>query len=173
MESVVSLRLSTQRIQDRHFHDNIELIYVIEGQLAVTLAGMTSLLGPEDFMVINPNDIHEVHSYEKVFFAEITIDYAAASRCFDHHRLAFSCNSSEQPSHYYDGLRQIIRRLLGYSQSVLKQDRLMKEALGNELLYILIQHFLAAKAPAADGNVLPAQGEARVHSLLQYIMANY
>lgn len=124
-------------------------------------------------MVINPNDIHEVHSYEKVFFAEITIDYAAASRCFDHHRLAFSCNSSEQPSHYYDGLRQIIRRLLGYSQSVLKQDSLMKEALGNELIYILIQHFLAAKAPAADGNVLPAQGEARVHSLLQYIMANY
>lgn len=173
MESLIHLQLSMERVQEKHSHENIELIYIIEGQLCITCSESTSVLGPEDFIIINPNEVHEFHSYEKVFAAAITIGYDAAARCFDHHRLAFSCNSTDHTSRYYNELRQIIRRLLGYSQSALKQDSLMKEALGYELLYKLISRFLAPKKDAHSRSPLPDGRTARSHSLLQYITANY
>lgn len=173
MESLISLLLSMDRVQEKHFHENIELIYVIEGQMYITLGTATTLLGPEDFIVINPNEIHEFHAYEKIFSAIITIDYATAAKCFDHHKLAFDCNSQDHTSRYYDEIRNIIRRLLGYSQSSLKQDLLMTESLGYELLYTLINRFLTEKKDKNNDNALLAGSSTRTHSLLQYITANY
>lgn len=44
-----------------HFHNELEILYVLSGRMGVMLAGSNYLLKQEDFSVFNPFEIHEMY----------------------------------------------------------------------------------------------------------------
>lgn len=59
----------TARFRDRdfnsHFHRNNEILFIMEGQVELTVNGKTELLDQEDFAMILSNQVHEIHSLGK------------------------------------------------------------------------------------------------------------
>lgn len=50
---------------DSHFHRNNEILFIVEGQVELTVNGRTDLLDQEDFAMILSNQVHEIHSLGK------------------------------------------------------------------------------------------------------------
>ena len=46
-----------------HYHENIELLYCVEGELEVTLSKTTVILNPGDFLYLAPNTLHATSSH--------------------------------------------------------------------------------------------------------------
>lgn len=46
-------------ITSPHFHDGLEIMYILSGRIAVMQTGKNYLLGPEDLIVFNPFEYHE------------------------------------------------------------------------------------------------------------------
>lgn len=45
-----------------HFHSEMEILYVLSGRIAVIGSGYNYVLGPEDFIVLNPYEHHELYA---------------------------------------------------------------------------------------------------------------
>lgn len=45
-----------------HFHNEMEILYVLSGRIAVIGSGYNYVLGPEDFIVLNPYEHHELYA---------------------------------------------------------------------------------------------------------------
>lgn len=46
-------------VENTHFHDELEILYVLSGRIAVMLTGNNFVLGPEELVVFNPFEHHE------------------------------------------------------------------------------------------------------------------
>ena len=62
-----------------HFHQDIELLYVLEGSLDVIAGEETVHLKEEDIFVINANKHHILKGSENVLFLQISILYQTVS----------------------------------------------------------------------------------------------
>lgn len=51
-------------ISEPHFHEELEMMYVLSGRVAVMNTGVNYVLGPEDFVVFNPFEYHEMYREE-------------------------------------------------------------------------------------------------------------
>ena len=60
----VPLNLSINRLGNvgRHWHQSLEIVFVVHGDVTVKLSDKTHNLSVGDVMLINPNEIHELHS---------------------------------------------------------------------------------------------------------------
>ena len=60
----VPLNLSINRLGNvgRHWHQSLEIVFVVHGDVTVKLSDETHNLSVGDVMLINPNGIHELHS---------------------------------------------------------------------------------------------------------------
>lgn len=65
-----------------HFHKNYELVYVLKGEVELTLNGSKILLKEEDFALVLPNEFHSYHSPDNsyvwigVFSADFVGEFA-------------------------------------------------------------------------------------------------
>ena len=50
---------------DSHFHLNNEILFMVEGQVSLTVNGKTELLVQGDFAMILSNEVHQIHSLGK------------------------------------------------------------------------------------------------------------
>ena len=104
-----------------HFHGELELVYVLEGQLQLTLGSAVYTMEQEDICIIPPNCIHNLftHTHSKTVVAKI---YSTGD--FDHIRLAESILSPGFP--VYEELKESLlsmmeennRKQSGYELSV-------------------------------------------------------
>ena len=62
-----------------HFHQDIELLYVLEGSLDVIAGEETVHLKEEDIFVINANKHHILKGSENVLFLQLSILYQVVS----------------------------------------------------------------------------------------------
>ena len=72
VRSIPHLPIYCDRYEDyrqfspRHWHDHIEIIYVVSGSLQVVCGENEYTLKENEFFVINSNKIHGTQSYERV-----------------------------------------------------------------------------------------------------------
>ncbi len=45
-----------------HFHSEMEILYVLSGRIAIIGSGYNYVLEPEDFIVLNPYEHHELYA---------------------------------------------------------------------------------------------------------------
>lgn len=69
---------------EMHFHQNLELIYVISGKLRCNIGGREDVLAPDDFALCLSNEIHSLHPdsdtvyWVGVFSEDFVPEFAAA-----------------------------------------------------------------------------------------------
>ncbi len=109
----VGLEIRKQVEKREHFHQDIELIYVLDGSMTVEIGDQKSELKTEDVLVINANKKHDLKSQDKdLLYLRLGIAYPIVSDIFQSVDIIFWCDSSKENDQRYDEVRKALKGLL-------------------------------------------------------------
>lgn len=161
------------RESGEHFHQDIELLYVMEGTLDVTLGEQTIHMQSEDILVVNANKKHSVKGSDNILLAQLMIEYHMVSDVFQSMNVIFWCDSTKDESERYEELRKVLKNLLnqhlstGGNTASFGYISLCYRVLDMLACYFLVQ---TADKEFADEN---DKFDERIQQINNYIRANY
>lgn len=156
-----------------HFHQEIELLFVLEGSLDVTIGSNVTHMEAEDILVINANKKHSLRGSEDILFARLYITYQLVSDIFQSTDIIFWCDSTKENSDRYEELRDTLKKLLNHYLST--QGGVVNFghiALCYQVMDILAVHFLV-KAGDKNIDLDKNKFENRIFQINNYMRANY
>lgn len=171
-ENIVRCQFSTKKVKEMHFHQDIEIIYVLDGRLEVAYEESCHFLNTDDFLLINANVRHEYHSEGDVLLGSVFIDYTMLTEIFSGEQLFFLCDSTEEKSESYDKMRYYIRQIFNYYQTAEGQGILLKNSIYYQLIYLVTTDFIVKKGMSRYDSLRGIHDE-RLNEILSFIMTNY
>ena len=102
------------REEREHFHQDIELLFVLEGTLDVAMGEQTTHMQPEDILVINANKRHCLKGSPDILFARLYITYQLVSDIFESTDIIFWCDSTKGDTDRYREMRETLKKLLNH-----------------------------------------------------------
>lgn len=161
------------REEKEHFHQDIELIYVLAGCMEVNMDGHKIKMAEGDVLIINANKRHYLKSYGQVLYARLMILYELVSDILNNFDLTFICNSAENTDPAYEGLCRLMQQLLGHFLSNKgKKADFAYISLCYQILDYICTHFLIRSA-SETGDSESDKYRQRLHQIENYIRANY
>lgn len=167
------IRLFMHKLGDvsRHWHESLELLFVLAGEVTVLTGGKQTLLSMDDMLLINSNTVHELHSESCVLIAvQIKLSKFELPEAV-REGLYFCCDSTgEGGRESFMKLKQIITSMLRIDGPSDGAAIFRGRALAFELLGELVQNFKVDK-PVTELNT--HKHLERLNHILQYINDNY
>lgn len=167
------IRLFMHKLGDvsRHWHESLELLFVLAGDVTVLTGDQQTTLQTDDMLLINSNVIHELHSEGCVLIAvQIKLSKFDLPQPLPD-TLYFDCNSITQPiPERFETLKQIITSMLQIDTATDTTTLFRGRALAYELLSELVQNFKAEK-PVVEMNT--HKHLERLNHILRYINEHY
>lgn len=167
------IRLFMHKLGDvaRHWHESLELLFVLAGKVTVLAGDLQATLNPDDMLLINSNVIHELHSEDCVLIA-VQIKLSKFDLPPDLlQSLYFDCNSQTAASQgLFHSIKRIIASMLQVNAAGNDSTLFRNRSLAYELLSELVQHFKAEK-PSAESNT--HKHLERLNNILRYIGEHY
>ena len=155
-----------------HFHQDIEVLYVLEGSLKLFVGHQEIFLRENDIYVINANKIHSLCSEAPVLLIKLSITYRLISDVFVNEPLLFLCDSTAESGDKYQRLRACMNQLLRfYLDNQGNSASFRYIALGYEVLDCLTSDFLV-REPKKAVDIYEKIDE-RLDEINNYIRANY
>lgn len=154
-----------------HWHLNLELIQVLEGNISATVDGEFYSLNPGALLLINTNTVHQLDSLGSVSIVlQISPDLFSLTG-EKASSLSFECNSSVDlyPDRYRT-LRTIIARLIENNASVDAGTQYRNNAMYQMLAGELMTNF---RCVASDSVQIKRKYASRMTDILEYIEAHY
>lgn len=159
--------------EKEHFHQDLELIYILDGSLVLTADHSVTNLEREDLFLINANKKHFCQGIGNLLFIKFHIDYAMISDMLGKKNLIFWCDSTRDDNSRYEELRRVLR-------SILKHYLNLKNGLGNfehillcyHMASILTAYFMIHASSEGDGGE-QIRVEDRVEVINRYVDDNY
>lgn len=159
--------------ESEHFHQDIELLYVMEGALTVTAGEKTTKLEQEDILVINANKKHSLQGTADVLYLSLSITYQLVSDIFQSVDIFFWCDSTKEENQCYDELRAVLKQLLSRYLStnggIISFGHI---SLCYKVMDLLAANFLVQTADKEYGSV-QERFDDRITQINNYIRANY
>ncbi len=151
-----------------HWHNSLELLFVVSGSVSITVAGHIHVLSEGDVILINANDPHELNA-DNCIMAAVQIKLSLFDeRVVRRSDLYFHCNSATDPDH--PGLPQLKRLVAQFVKIYADGDEgkmLRAKALSYSLMAELMTFFRAERAQAEQKHT-PHQYE-RITRIVNYI----
>lgn len=169
---IVNCRFSTVKKKNIHLHQDIEIIYVLDGFLHVITENEQIGLGVDEFVLINSNVRHESYAEGKVLFAGLFIDYAQLTELFNGEHVYFLCNSTKEKSDRYDLLRSYFRTIFSYYQTNEGPGNLIRTGTAYQMLYVIASSFIVRKG-MKQYETLRGFSDERMNEIMNYLMTNY
>ncbi|WHY69038.1 helix-turn-helix domain-containing protein [Neobacillus sp. SuZ13] len=171
---LITVSVMSNKSNLEHAHREIELIYVIKGQLQVKIKGNTYHLDKADFILVNSNDFHSFQSEKDNLFIVFHFNYLELSSLLAQKNLLFTCNSVEQGESPNQELRIIVEELL----SVYMQQRHDSEVESLEKTFKLISflklHYLKSTNQFEIQSYSTSKGQNdRLLEIIEYMQSNY
>ncbi len=172
-EEKLRLEVLNRAEEKEHFHQDIELVFVLEGELDIFIGGQKIHMEADDVFLINAAKHHAFKSSGNILYAKISIVYAIFSDVLGNLNVTFWCDSTRDSSKSYDELRNLIRQLLKHYLG--EKDRIAKFgyiSLCYQIIESLSANFLVR---SVDKEI---QGESkkfeeRIILINNYIQSNY
>ncbi len=158
--------------REQHYHQNLDMLYVLEGSVDVVIDDKTYYLQPEDMILINSNKRHKFENSGNLLAIRFAIDYYLLSQTVGTTQMLFLCNSAADKNSAYDKLRHQMKEIVRYYYSQGQHDNCYLQALYYEMLHILIANFMVKTDEARilfDNN---AEKE-RISEIQSYIQGHY
>lgn len=156
-----------------HFHQDIELIYVLEGSLNVEIGKQTTKMKEEDVLVINANKKHLLSASDDILYMQLMISYQLVSDIFQSIDVIFWCDSTKDENDRYDELRKVLRILLNhYLETHGNVANFGHIALCYRVMDILSMYFLVQTTDRENMDEKD-KFEERLLQINNYIRANY
>lgn len=96
------------------FRQEIILLFILEGNIEVSVDKKISNLKSGDILVINANKRHTIRSGSNVLYMLLLIDYGMVTEILQNNDVMFWCDSSVSENERYNDLRVLIRRMLNH-----------------------------------------------------------
>lgn len=172
-DSSSPIRLFMHKLGDvaRHWHESLELLFVLAGKVTVLAGDLQATLEPDDMLLVNSNVIHELHSEDCVLIA-VQIKLSKFDLPPDLlQSLYFDCNSQTSASQgKFHNIKRIIASMLQINAAGNHSTLFRNRSLAYELLSELVQYFKVER-PSAESNT--HKHLERLNNILRYISAHY
>lgn len=169
----VIIQVFNQAEEVEHFHQDIELLYVLEGTLDVKIGDEVTNMQPEDVLVINANKGHRLKSTDKSLVMKVSIQYQMVSEVLHSMDIIFWCNSTKDESERYQKLRELLKVLLKHDLEAGRDTANFGHiALCYRVVDVLSMYFLVQTADR-EGDEEGTRYDSRIQLINNYIRANY
>ncbi len=107
------LAVEDAMMEDEHFHQDIELFYVLEGEADVNVEKKISHLRQDDIYIVNANRRHSFSAMKGGFLIlRLLISYQLVAEGTPNGEAIFWCDSSVAENDIYARLRRLLRQIL-------------------------------------------------------------
>lgn len=154
-----------------HFHQNLEILYVLEGNIQLNVCEDIFELKTNDVIVIGENQKHSYISREDVLIGIIHINYNELNQYINMKENCFKCNSSIDKNKGYQELRVLLSRIFKLYFDK-KQEAAYLNSLYFSLLHVLISNFSYKNDNVINNNTNIVE-ENRINEIICYINSNY
>lgn len=159
--------------EPEHFHQDIELLYVLEGTMDVIVGEQVTHMEPEDILVVNANKKHRLKGSEDILYVRFSILYQLVSDVLRSMDVIFWCDSTRGQSERYSQLREVLKILLNHDLETRGCTANFGHiALCYRVMDILSMYFLVQAADKEDMDD-KEKFEDRLLQINNYIRANY
>ena len=158
--------------REQHYHQNLDLLYVLEGTVDVVLDDKEYHLHPEDIILINSNKQHKFENSGNLLAIRFAIDYYLLSQTVGTTQILFLCNSAIDKNSAYDRLRKQMQEIIKCYYTGSHSDSCQLQSLYYQMLHILIANFMVKTDEVKlifDNNL---QKE-RIGEIQSYIQGHY
>lgn len=158
-------------IAAKHWHQSLELLLVLDGQIDIMVDDEAFRLQSEDIILINSNSIHEIHSEGAVMIAlQLKLEMFSLLES-DIENLVFDCNSSTDPDkEHYRGIQFAIAHMVHSNAHRSHGTDYRNYALSYYLIAELLDHF---KIPATEALKTKKKYMLRLANIISYINEHY
>lgn len=155
-----------------HFHNDLEILYILEGELDIFIHSEHTIYRSGEFVIINPREMHELSSINHSIILSLQIDTSFCKHYYPALKyIVFDSNSlSNQRQH-----TEIIHQLLIISNTYFSKEKLFEfrtMSLLNELFIQLMQHIplhILTKKEREQSSIILN----RIQRLIDYIEDGY
>lgn len=163
--------------KDTHFHQEVELVYVMEGELRLYVMEREYHLKRGDICVINSNEEHRIETQGEITTAYLFITYSLIRSVYNGVSSFFFCNSTSEDDERYEKLRELLNQLLKrkmFCEKEAEEEQHEYEYLSvfYKVLGYLTSNFIK-KAKTDAGMSMQQKSQMRTLQINEYIMNNY
>ena len=167
----VLVEVLSQREEKEHFHQDIELLYVLDGHLDVWMNGERTALDAEDVLIINANKPHYLKGTEGLLYARLMIEFELVSDVLGTLVFLFQCDSATNEDEAHRGLRYLIQKLLrNYLSGKNVTARFTHISICYQIAAYICDHFLIRQEGRPEKS---DRKDERIAQIDNYIRANY
>lgn len=156
--------------EKEHFHQDFELIYLIESQADVD-AEESYTLKANDIALINSNVRHSIKVGHKATAFRLMIPYRLLGRMTDYEMIFFQCNSALYVSNNYKKIRMLTETLLLQYLNMDEHDMSEVASILFQIIHELFENFIV------DGNSIPLYLKkskiTKIDRIINYINLHY
>lgn len=168
---LMDVEFTTQTETKTHYHENFELLYVLNGHLSITVEGEDYTLKQKDLIIINYNRKHKYIGSEDLFLARFVISYSKVKELLSSDMILFWCNSTLEKNESYDEMRRIIGQILNQQVTINQKNQIYKMSLYYQLLHVISKNFLLTSENVRYES--EKKKDNRMEEIFQFIRANY
>lgn len=168
----VRIEISDKSIEMEHFHQNVELCYVLQGRAAIQMGGEEVVLFEEGVYLINANKKHCIRLSEDGLIVKLSISFELMSDILGALDVRFLCNSNLGDPGQYDLLRAKLKKLLThYVNTNGSTSDFGHISICYEILDVLTINFLVRDSDRRrkDEDSI----DTRISQINNYVMGNY
>lgn len=173
MRKIMDFDFEIKKLQDTHFHQNLEIVYILDGGMKIQIESETYQLMKGDFLLINAN---KRHSYKEtngeLLIASFWIDFSVLSEYLETNQILFWCNTAADKSDEYEQLRKVLDQILNHSYDKEKEGALYLNSIYYEALYLLTSYFMI-KSDDSRLKSLNQRENFRIFEIQNYVQSNY
>lgn len=145
-EKIITYNIIDKQKEETHFHQDVELIYVLEGEMELKVEGDTFNLKQDDIVVVNPNKRHSYKCSENILMASFYISFQKLSSFLENNLILFWCNSTIDKDDSFEEMRKIIKSIFNHYLNRKGKDDFYEYSLFYQLLNLLTNNFLINNA---------------------------
>lgn len=158
--------------EDMHLHPEVELLYVMDGELEVTVHEKEYRLKRNDVILINSSLRHAAVSGGKNILCRVAYDYQVITDMVRHANSIFLCNSVIDQEKSYEQLRELFQELVYLEVLYPHKSESYRYSLLYRLLDQLIENFMMER-PAGQLHSKEYQDDGKLQEIIRYVYQNF
>ncbi|WP_160689570.1 helix-turn-helix domain-containing protein [Clostridium sp. C2-6-12] len=171
-EKIISYNILAKQKDETHFHKDIELIYVLEGNMEINVEDDIYNLNADDILVINPSNKHSYKCSENILIGNFIVSFEKLSCFVEMDSILFRCNSVIDKENSFEEVTKVIKLIINNYVKGKEKEELYEYSLFYQLLELLTNNFMINKDMSMFSEKENRDGN-RINEIANYIRRHY
>lgn len=158
--------------EKEHLHPSVELLYVLEGELKVSIHEKVYQMKRDDVLLVNSSVRHSIVSADRNILCRVSYDYRMIVDILENSSGIFLCNSVTDQEKSYDELRTLFRELVYLEVLYSRKSESGKYSLLYSLLDQLVENFMTDES-GRNVRKEEYQDDEKLQKIIRYVYRNF